>query len=280
MPNPPNPVELLGGLLLSAAVAVVGYRRQALSASGIIGGLLTGTALFGFGGWEWGLLLLTFFISSSILSRYRAKDKAGLAEKFVKGHQRDLGQALANAGVAMVLAVVRLFWDHPLLYVSCAGAMAAVNADTWATELGVLSKRPPRLITTGRQVEVGASGGVTGLGIAASLAGSALIGVVGIGAALVLGEGTGPATVVLIGAIVGGLSGSLCDSLLGATVQAIYCCDVCGKETERQVHRCGTTTRRVRGLPWIGNDLVNFLAAAVGAVSATGIGWVLLRVLG
>lgn len=273
----PDPLELCGGLLLSAVVALVGYRRAALSESGVLGALLTGTAVFGLGGWEWGLLLLAFFMSSSILSFYRAGDKAALAEKFAKGHRRDLGQALANGGVGTGLAVTHLVWPHPLLYVACAGSMAAVTADTWATEVGVLSKRPPRLIISGRPAEVGASGAVSRLGLAMSLAGGAFIGLWGAGAALLLGEGLAVAGAVMVGAASGGLSGSLFDSLLGASLQAIYWCPRCQRETEQRTHRCGTATRRVRGLAWLNNDLVNFLASAVGGTVALAVGVALFR---
>jgi len=226
--------------------------------------------MFGLGGWEWGLLLLAFFISSSLLSHYRQREKVALAEKFAKGNRRDLGQALANAGVAAALALIFFFDPHPLLYVGCAGAMAAVNADTWATEIGVLSRRAPRMITNGRPVDVGTSGGVSALGLAISGAGAALIGLLASGAVWVLGHGASAATVTLLAVVVGGLAGSLVDSLLGATVQAIYWCETCAKETERQVHRCGTATRRLRGLPWLGNDAVNFLASLTGAAVAIG----------
>ena len=154
--------------------------------------------------------------------------------------------------------------------------MAAVNADTWATELGVLSSRPPRLITTGRQVEVGASGGVTWLGSVASLGGAAFIGLLGGLGVLILGQGWAAAGVLLLAAVAGGMAGSLFDSVLGATVQAIYWCDACQKETERKVHRCGTQTRLLRGWPWLGNDLVNFFASALGALIAAGVGRALL----
>ena len=271
-----NFFELLGGVALSLVVGVIGYRRGALSGSGVVGALITGTLIFGLGGWEWGVLLLAFFVSSSVLSFYRARDKRKLAEKFAKGHRRDLGQALANGGLAALLAVLSKLlpvggggWEGAWFF-ACAGAMAAVNADTWATELGVLSPNPPRLITTGRRVEVGASGGVTWLGTGASLGGALLIGLLG---GLILRQGWTVAGALLLAATVGGLAGSLFDSLLGATVQAIYRCDACGKETERKVHGCGTQTRLLRGWRWLDNDLVNFTASAVGALVAAGIGW-------
>ena len=271
-----NLFELLGGFVLSLAIGAIGYKRGALSGSGVGGALLTGTLIFGLGGWEWGTLLIVFFVSSSALSFYRARDKRGLAEKFAKGSRRDLSQALANGGLAALLVVLSLIWPHPLWFVACAGAMAAVNADTWATELGVLSAPPPRLITTGQRVEVGASGGVTWLGTWASLGGALLIGLVGGLWLLALGQGWVGAGVLLLAATVGGLAGSLMDSLLGATVQAIYWCDACQKETERVIHRCGAETRQSRGYRWLGNDLVNFVASAVGALAAVGVEWMLL----
>jgi uncharacterized membrane protein len=288
-----NLFELLGGFVLSLAIGILGYRRSALSGSGVVGALVTGTLIFGLGGWEWGALLILFFVSSSALSFYRAREKQSLAEKFAKGHRRDVAQALANGGLAALLAVLsRVFppssplaggipppsplaggMGGGLWFFACAGAMAAVNADTWATELGVLSPRPPRLITTGRPVEVGTSGGVTVLGTAASLGGALIIGLSGGLSLLTLGQGWASGIVLLLAATAGGLAGSAFDSLLGATAQAIYWCDTCEKETERRVHRCGTQTRLVRGWRWLGNDLVNFIASAVGALVAAGVGW-------
>ncbi len=282
MSNSLNLFELAGGLALSLVIGVIGYRGGALSGSGVVGALITGTLILGLGGWEWGVMLVAFFVSSSVLSFYHARDKQELAEKFAKGHQRDLGQALANGGLAALLAVLSKLFPLPgggregIWFVACAGAMAAVNADTWATELGVLSPRSPRLITTGRRVEVGASGGITWLGTVASLGGALFIGLLGGLGALVLRQGWDAAGALLLAAAVGGLAGSLGDSLLGASVQAIYWCDACEKETERKVHRCGTETRLLRGWRWLGNDMVNFIASAVGALVATGIGWLLL----
>jgi uncharacterized membrane protein len=68
------------------------------------------------------------------------------------------------------------------------------------------------------------------------------------------------------------LLGSFFDSLLGATYQAIYYCPQCKKETERYpLHTCGTKTKLTRGLPWLDNDLVNFLASVFAGFVAAAI---------
>jgi len=267
--------ELLGGFALSTLIGVLGYKQEALDWSGVLGAMATGTVIFGLGGWEWGALLIAFFISSSALSFYRGNEKRVLAEKFSKGHRRDVGQALANAGTAAAVAILSVFRPDPLWYAACIGAMAAVNADTWATELGVLSERLPRLITTWRPVDVGTSGGVTLLGTLASLGGALFIALVAGLSLLLSGTRLTSAGSFLLAGTLGGLVGGLADSFMGATVQAIYWCDTCAKETERQIHGCGAETRQVRGWRWLGNDWVNFVASVVGGLVAAGFIWLL-----
>ncbi len=145
--------------------------------------------------------------------------------------------------------------------------MAAVNADTWATEFAVLNRRPPRLITTGRPVARGISGGITLVGTLATLGGALLIALLTglFSPAGILGK-----TLLVITAA--GVAGSLFDSLLGATIQAIYHCPHCAIETEHHLlHSCGATTLLVRGWPWIDNDMVNFFNAIFGAAVALGL---------
>lgn len=255
--------RLILGLALSLLIGGLGYRRGALSASGVAGAAIVGTAVFAFGGLDWGLLLVLFFASSSALSRFRAHAKERLAEKFAKGARRDLGQALANGGLGALLAMASSLWPSPLWFAAFVGAMAAVNADTWATEIGVLATQPPRLITMGRRVPPGTSGAISPLGTLAALAGAAFIGA-SAGLCAWAAGAPGIWAYLPIGAA-SGLAGALADSLLGATVQGIRFCPACGKETERRVHACGTPTQPLRGLPWLSNDWVNFLASAVGA---------------
>ena len=235
--------------------------------------MIDGTLIFGLGGWVWGLTLVTFFVSSSALSRYKEAAKENLAEKFAKGHRRDLGQTLANGGAGALLAVAYGIWGEPAIFAAFLGAMATVNADTWATELGVLNPTAPRLITSGQVVEVGTSGGVSRLGIAASAAGALVI---GLGALVfatidqVINAADDPlrfAWIVPI-AFVGGMVGSTVDSLLGASVQAIYHCPACDKETEKRIHGCGTTAEHKRGWLWLNNDMVNLFSSWAGALTA------------
>lgn len=255
-------LRLITGLALSAAIAALAYWRGSLTRSGVAGAVLTGTATFGLGGLTPGLLLIAFFLTSSLLSHYQRQRKQVVAEKFSKGERRDLGQTLANGGLAALLSVgLYALPDAAPWLAAIAGALGAVNADTWATELGVLSRSAPRLVSTFRTVEPGTSGGVTPLGTAAALAGATLIGAL----AALLPHTAYAAGALLLAGATGGLAGSMFDSLLGATVQAIYWCDTCHKETERIVHTCGTPTRRLRGWAWLDNDWVNFLASMAGA---------------
>jgi uncharacterized protein (TIGR00297 family) len=229
------------------------------------------------------MVLITFFVLSSALSYYKASLKETLSEKFAKGSRRDLGQTLANGGLGALIALLAWGAQAPTLLAAFVGAMATVNADTWATELGVLSRRPPRLITTGKVVEPGTSGGVSRLGTLATLAGGASIGLatalfLGIDGALggagftpLAGTAWSGALGLTLAATLGGLAGSLLDSLLGATVQAIYYSHGRTKETEKPIDPDGTPNEHVRGWAWLTNDWVNFISSGLGALVAMGV---------
>ncbi|HEY6411054.1 MAG TPA: DUF92 domain-containing protein [Ktedonobacteraceae bacterium] len=262
-------MRVLLGLLFSTAISLLAYRRRSLSRSGIAGAIVTGTTTFGMGGWSWGLSLIFFFVSSSIFSHFRARDKAKTAaDKFSKGARRDLAQVSANGGVATLLALSYAFAPTRFLRSIClagyTGALATATADTWATELGVLSPQQPRLITTGEPVSPGTSGGITPGGTAAAVGGALAQGTV---FWLLLRCQRSLASLPLI-ALGSGLIGSLVDSYLGATIQAMYLCPTCQKETERRIHSCGTKTQALRGKAWFNNDAVNFVATLCGALFA------------
>lgn len=259
------------GAVLALGVAWAAHQAKSLSRSGMLAAALLGTVIFGVGGLPWAVLLLAFFVTSSLLSRLFRKQKQGLDEKFSKGHERDAGQVFGNGGAAALLAALHgLFPDSPWPWMGFAAALAAVNADTWATELGVLAPTAPRLITDlRRRVEKGTSGGVSLWGTGAAFLGSALIAALAVWLSPYAASGARDWLLLSLA----GLAGSLADSLLGATVQAIYFCPACKKETEKHpLHSCGTETVQVRGRAWLDNDRVNLACSVVGAVLGVAMG--------
>lgn len=269
-PALPTLREIAIGLAASGAIGALAYRRGSLSRGGVAGAILTGTTIFAAGGVVPSALLITFFVSSSALSHWRHGRKEGAAVEATKGARRDLAQTLANGGVATGLVVLgRIAPASPWLP-ALVGALATVNADTWATELGLLNRQPPRLITTLRPVPPGTSGGISPLGTAAAASGAATIGgVAALGA--YLGGICGRAGRLLPIALLAGLGGAFGDSLLGATVQVRYHCPYCDLDTEHSIHRCGTPSVRVGGLGAIDNDVVNVLASLCGAALGAGL---------
>jgi uncharacterized protein (TIGR00297 family) len=258
-------MQLLYGFLIAVVISLLAYRAHSLNKSGAFAAAVMGTIIFGMGGWQWAILLITFFISSSALSRAFKDRKQKLNEKFSKGHTRDAGQVFGNGGVATLFVLVHaLYPESTLSWIGFAASLAAVNADTWATELGVLNPTPPRIITDLRKrVERGTSGGVSLLGIFASLLGSAVIALL----AVLLSPTHSLNTDHFLLITASGLAASLFDSYLGATVQAMYFCPTHNKETEKHpLHTCGTQTIHIRGWRWLDNDRVNFACALFGAL--------------
>lgn len=259
--------------LAAVVVVILARRRRSLSSSGGFAALVMGTVLVGTTGWWAGLLLVTFFLSSSILSRAGA-NRSTIAQ--ARGAERDAVQVLANGGGALASAILYATTGSTTWVTVLAGSLAAVNADTWSTEIGRTSRTLPRLVTTGRQVPAGTSGAVSPRGLAGALAGGALVAVL---AATGWATGHLPGNVpigdALMGLTAGGFAGSLMDSLLGATVQDGRWCDTCKKETEQAVHRCGTPTRSIRGIAWIDNDVVNVSCAVTGGCVA----WLAVSIL-
>ncbi len=289
------------GLIISAAIGLFALRRGSLSPSGVLGAMLTGTSLFGFGGFTAGSLLIAFFVSSSALSKYKREEikKRTAAQAFDKGGRRDIWQALANGGAAAALAGLFAWFDQQgdtrsafMAYAGVIGALATANADTWATELGVLSRGEPRLITRPWQrVPRGTSGGVSGWGSWVALLGAlfvcAVFALITFLDGLMFGlasEGVViaqryftplhlswvglalPGILVFVAAgTLGGWLGALADSVLGATLQATYFSAGRNQSTERTHDDDGSPNQFMRGLRIVNNDLVNFLATCIGA---------------
>jgi len=249
--------------VLAAAVVAVAWRLGALSAGGAWAAAALGVVSMG-AGWSWGALLIAYFVTSSLLTRFRAGEKLARTEdRADKSGARDAQQVVANGGVYGIIALS--YWLAPgeIWQVLAAGALAASAADTWATEVGTLARSDPRSILGWHAVPTGASGGVTALGLGGSVAGAGLVA----GVAWLVGW---PISTV-VAALAGGFVGSLVDSVLGASLQARRRCAQCRAITERIVHGCGTRTDAIGGVDWLDNDGVNAIATLFGAVTGAAI---------
>ncbi|TCN01461.1 uncharacterized protein (TIGR00297 family) [Paenibacillus sp. BK033] len=273
-------LRLLAGLVGSGLIAAAAYRARSLSGSGAWSAMIMGTGFVTLGEPVWFGCLIAFFVSSTLWSKWKKRHRAKAAAEanYEKTGRRDAGQVWANGGIGLLMCAGNALWPDTAWLFAYIGVMAAVNADTWATEIGALSRTAPRSITTGKRVKPGTSGAVTPLGTLAALAGAAFIG--GVSAALLAlpqqadaaaGSAPGGAAAVIIAAAAAGLAGCFADSALGATGQAMYRCRVCGSETERAVH-CGTAAERVRGLAALNNDRVNLLSSVFAGLLGWAIG--------
>ena len=251
-------VRTLLGALLASVIAGTAWKARALAPSGALAATAVGTVCAG-AGWDWAILLIAFFTTSTALGRIRRERRAARTGGIVeKGGARDAWQVFANGGIFAVAAVGYSLSPSPGWLAAGAGALASASADTWATELGSLAPGKPFHILTGQRVTPGTSGAVSAVGTLASLAGALFIG----GAATLF---LWPSPVV-IASVVGGFSGAFADTLLGAALQLRRWCDRCDSGTEQAVHVCGSATRMVGGIRWIDNDAVNLLSTTAGAV--------------
>ncbi|HKW49181.1 MAG TPA: DUF92 domain-containing protein [Gemmatimonadaceae bacterium] len=249
-------------VVIAVSIALLARRARALSVDGALAAAIIGTFAL-LAGWEWGVLLILYFASSSALSRLGTDRKNARTRGIIeKGGERDARQVLANGALfALAAALAVLAPQHSSRWMALgAGALAESASDTWATEIGTLLGGTPRSFTTFAPIEAGMSGGVTTVGTIAAFAGAAFVAAVA--------SALGWPMRIAMASLVGGFVGSTLDSLLGATLQLRRRCDRCDSATERMTHDCGATTRRVGGFSWLGNDEVNLICGAMGGLLA------------
>ncbi|MBM6839600.1 DUF92 domain-containing protein, partial [Clostridium saudiense] len=120
--------------------------------------------------------MLVFFISSSIISRIAKIQKISLEKIHEKGDARDFIQVIANGGIALICVILFQVTKDIKFLIASAVSFSVSNSDTWASELGVLSKGNTRSILTGKIIEKGVSGGVSLLGTLSAFLGATVIG--------------------------------------------------------------------------------------------------------
>jgi uncharacterized protein (TIGR00297 family) len=258
--------------------------KKFLRLDGIIAAGITAVLLFIIHPAFW-ITLCVFFFSSSVLSIWKTEKKKDISINFEKTSQRDALQVLSNDIVPLSFGM--LYFMQVILpklaiennvfsittdptstyFITVFVAFAVHTADTWATEIGILSKKTPRsIINPFKTVSPGTSGGITILGSIASLLGSGLIALCYIILGIAFSSHVDIIRLLANGLLIliSGFLGAMIDSLEGMTIQGIYFCEICQKETEKNPHRrCGNHTYLKRGFKIVNNDIVNLSSALI-----------------
>lgn len=205
------------------------YVKKSLDRFGVGVAVAVGAVTYYLGGIELFSVMVVFFLAAEFCTRYARKVTGEGIET------RTTGNILGNSGAALIALV----FASPLAFF---GAIATALADTLSSEIGMLSEKRPRLITSLAKVERGADGGVTLLGFGAAILGAGVV-------AMMCFFLTGWNPVVLVVITAAGFAGGAIDSLLGALF-----------EREGKLN----------------NTEVNFLASASGAAIAYALGTLLI----
>ena len=275
--------------VLSATVLVlIAYRARFLTVDGCIAAWFIGAVVVD-AGLSATLQLLTFFFLGSLTSKYKQKakdammpykdtpavtvtaDSGSQPDKKEKRKGRTSQQVLATGLVPALFCLLRYV---PLSLLPASAAfdplryalshsqllystfMATNLADTLASELGMLSPHPPMLVTQWRcTVAAGVDGGVSLVGMLASLVGGALIG-------LCAGEWHEIAVMALCG-----INGSLIDSLLGVYLQSQPTLNTAAAKPEAANHSLTFRPRQMTVQQWASsNALVNLLSCSITCI--------------
>jgi len=169
-------VTALGELAVVIVFALVAIGVRALDRAGFLASVGVGYAIFLGGGWQWFLIVAVFFVLGAGFTWYRYSEKNSLGGAQEKGGTRNWPNILANGGLPAIFGLLELAVGGSVFAALFLGSISAAAADTSATELGLLSRKPPRLITKLNEVvPPGISGGVTSTGFLGALLASLVI---------------------------------------------------------------------------------------------------------
>lgn len=257
--------DIILGFSIITILSILAYTLHYLDLEGAIAGIVIGSIILIGGGWPALLIMMIFFIISVFSTRLKYSYKRHLGFGQEKGGKRGWRNTIANGSVAAVSILIGSYFNAEIFSAAFLGAMATSMADTLATEIGLLSKSRPRLITNlSKKVGAGTSGGVSFLGEFILIGGSLLIGLL---AFLFNFSEINILGLILI-TLSGGIIGSHVDSILGATIQSMNKCVICGSVTESNIHH-NKSTESFKGFKIIDNNTVNLLSTFSGAVSAS-----------
>ncbi|MGX7420007.1 DUF92 domain-containing protein [Carnobacterium gallinarum] len=244
----PSQLGLILIVTLTISILFFAWLVGALTVKSCWTAFLLGTSLYVLSGWLIYTAMIIFAILGSGISKVGRQRKAQAASLHEREGTRGSTQVLANGFPAFIFALLFFMTKNKAFQLAALTSFAAANADTFSSEIGMLSGKNPYSILTLKPLAKGLSGGVSKLGLVSGLIGSILIGL--------LALGSYPLSVIGI-VIGGGFFGTLLDSFLGSTLQAKYTLNE-GLTEQSQV--AGSPLELASGFRFITNDGVNFIS--------------------
>lgn len=156
-------------LVVIVLILYYAYMKKSITLDGSIAASITAITLYTLGSPALAYALITFFILGSLISKLKGKNKK------VEG-PRNYKQVLCNSLPAVILVWVSVLTKSELPYQLVAfSVFSGAAADTFSSEIGLLSNSKVYVPFTRIEVPKGLSGGVTPLGLVAGLFGTILL---------------------------------------------------------------------------------------------------------
>lgn len=209
-------LQIFLGLLLSILVAYIAFFGNWISLDATKAVVIFGTIILGLGGWSIALAVLTFFITSNLLSRWNRVQRESSSDKNFRksgnSKRRDGYQIWANGFWCAIFSLLWFISNSDALMAAAFTAIAVATADTWATEIGTVKPGKTVKINSFQPVRPGSDGGVSLKGTLASALGALLI------AGFIFTTSTLFPFLLFIIVLILGFLGSIIDSYLGALI--------------------------------------------------------------
>lgn len=242
-------------LTIATIILIVAYKLHSITADGIVAAFLTALTLYTLGGPWVATSLLVFFILGSLVSKFKNKNKIQAESLQGDSGARNWKQVLANSLPASILVwIAYIFPDNQYLLLPAFAVFSAAAADTFSSEIGMMTKGKVFNILTGKPMAGGLSGGVSVAGLFAGLIGSILLSLLAVPQFGWVG--------MFIVSILGFL-GTIFDSIIGILLQSKYI----GKEGQLQDVPNNPYDNPVKGWKIITNNAVNFITLSLVSLS-------------
>ena len=191
------------------------------------------------------LPIFLFFILGSISSKLNKVQKSDSKH----GKARDGYQVLANGGVVLLLAWLKIESQNEIFNILMYISICISMADTFSSEFGMKFGGQPWDIIRFKRINQGLSGGISLAGTIASFLGA---GIISICYFYIHSDGFLTFSILLSGVL-----GSLVDSVLGSLFQPKF------KTQLGEIMDFGKKEDMISGVSFFSNDFVNFLSNVI-----------------